>query len=91
MPSPLSPFPFPCIRLSSQRPVADNSEYHPWHLHGHQFWVLAYGEGTYDPATSNATFNLVDPVYRNTAVVMPYSWTALRMKGEGERGRGRGR
>ena len=23
----------------------NNSETHPWHLHGHNFWVLGYGEG----------------------------------------------
>ncbi|CAA6671668.1 unnamed protein product [Spirodela intermedia] len=39
---------------------ANVSEIHPWHLHGHDFWVLGYGEG------------------RNTAVIFPYGWTALR-------------
>ncbi|KAH1062378.1 hypothetical protein GYH30_005395 [Glycine max] len=23
----------------------ENSEIHPWHLHGHDFWVLGYGDG----------------------------------------------
>uniref|UniRef100_F6H4N0 L-ascorbate oxidase-like n=1 Tax=Vitis vinifera TaxID=29760 RepID=F6H4N0_VITVI len=26
----------------------NNSETHPWHLHGHNFWVLGYGEGKFD-------------------------------------------
>ncbi|KAK1387057.1 L-ascorbate oxidase [Heracleum sosnowskyi] len=25
----------------------DHSEIHPWHLHGHDFWVLGYGEGKF--------------------------------------------
>jgi FtsP/CotA-like multicopper oxidase with cupredoxin domain len=25
------------------------SEQHPWHLHGHSFWLLGYGQGPWDP------------------------------------------
>lgn len=24
------------------------SEQHPWHLHGHSFWVLGFGQGEWD-------------------------------------------
>ncbi|KAI3964058.1 hypothetical protein MKW92_014301 [Papaver armeniacum] len=41
------------------------SEIHPWHLHGHDFWVLE-------------KLNLVNPPLRNTVVVFPYGWTAIR-------------
>lgn len=56
----------------------NNSEIHPWHLHGHDFWVLGYGRGLYNSERDAATFNLVDPPVRNTAAVFPYGWVALR-------------
>lgn len=58
--------------------TANNSEYHPWHLHGHYFWVLADGRGTFDPVSDPKKFNLVNPSYRNTHPVVPYGWFALR-------------
>jgi L-ascorbate oxidase len=58
--------------------TVNNSEIHPWHLHGHDFWVLGYGEGMYNPEKDYARFNLVDPPVRNTAAVFPYGWVALR-------------
>ncbi|KAG9451604.1 hypothetical protein H6P81_011569 [Aristolochia fimbriata] len=56
----------------------ENSETHPWHLHGHDFWVLGYGEGKFDPAKDPTTFNLADPIMKNTVPLHPYGWTALR-------------
>ncbi|XP_076901754.1 L-ascorbate oxidase-like [Bidens hawaiensis] len=53
------------------------SEIHPWHLHGHDFWVLGYGEGKFSKKDEE-TFNLKNPPLRNTAVIFPYGWTALR-------------
>ncbi|KAH9607325.1 hypothetical protein KSS87_018871 [Heliosperma pusillum] len=57
--------------------AANTSEIHPWHLHGHDFWVLAYGEGKFSKG-DEAKFNLKNPPLRNTAVIFPYGWTALR-------------
>jgi L-ascorbate oxidase len=56
------------------------SEIHPWHLHGHDFWVLGYGTGVYDPqnSTQTATLNYQNPLKVNTAPVFPWGWTALR-------------
>ncbi|CAN0923212.1 L-ascorbate oxidase [Linum grandiflorum] len=56
---------------------ANVSEIHPWHLHGHDFWVLGYGEGKFDDGKA-AKLNLKNPPLRNTAVIFPYGWTALR-------------
>ncbi|KAF3454059.1 hypothetical protein FNV43_RR04506 [Rhamnella rubrinervis] len=53
------------------------SEIHPWHLHGHDFWVLGYGEGRFSQKDVKK-FNLKNPPLRNTAVIFPYGWTALR-------------
>ncbi|PAN12114.1 hypothetical protein PAHAL_2G243700 [Panicum hallii] len=61
---------------------ANKSETHPWHLHGHDFWVLGYGIGRFDPAVHPATYNLRDPILKNTVAVHPYGWTALRFKAD---------
>lgn len=58
--------------------TANNSEYHPWHFHGHDFWVLGYGTGSYNSKVDAATFNLVNPPVRNTVAVFPYGWVAIR-------------
>ncbi|GAU38525.1 hypothetical protein TSUD_148070 [Trifolium subterraneum] len=60
----------------------NNSEIHPWHLHGHDFWVLGYGEGKFKPGVDEKSFNLTRAPLRNTAVIFPYGWTALRFKAD---------
>ncbi|KAK4275843.1 hypothetical protein QN277_018861 [Acacia crassicarpa] len=60
---------------------ANASEIHPWHLHGHDFWVLGYGEGKFKEEDTKK-FNLKNPPYRNTVVIFPYGWTALRFKAD---------
>ncbi|XP_068652114.1 L-ascorbate oxidase-like [Aristolochia californica] len=66
------------VILQNANALAVNvSEIHPWHLHGHDFWVLGYGEGRFT-AKDVKTFNLKNPPYRNTAVIFPLGWTALR-------------
>ncbi|KAH9614679.1 hypothetical protein KSS87_010081 [Heliosperma pusillum] len=58
----------------------NNSETHPWHLHGHDFWVLGYGEGKFNPFSDSKKYNLVNPILRNTVPIHPYGWTAIRFK-----------
>ncbi|KAJ6853830.1 L-ascorbate oxidase-like [Iris pallida] len=66
------------VILQNANALADNvSEIHPWHLHGHDFWVLGYGEGLFGKKDA-AGFNLKNPPLRNTVVVFPYGWTAIR-------------
>ncbi|PIA33364.1 hypothetical protein AQUCO_04100052v1 [Aquilegia coerulea] len=60
----------------------NDSETHPWHLHGHNFWVLGYGKGKFNPVTDTNKFNLVDPIMKNTVPVHPYGWTALRFRAD---------
>lgn len=57
-----------------------DSEIHPWHLHGHDFWIMGYGDGVYDPVESPKSFNLVNPPARNNVAVYPFGWTAIRFK-----------
>ncbi|PKA58076.1 L-ascorbate oxidase [Apostasia shenzhenica] len=60
----------------------NNSETHPWHLHGHDFWVVGYGLGKFDPESDPKRYNLVDPIKKNTVPLHPYGWTALRFRAD---------
>lgn len=60
--------------------TANVSEIHPWHLHGHDFWIMGYGDGAYDLATSPAGFNFKNPPARNNVATYPFGWTAIRFK-----------
>ncbi|KAL5200056.1 hypothetical protein ABZP36_021259 [Zizania latifolia] len=68
------------VVLQNANALAQNvSEVHPWHLHGHDFWVLGYGDGAFlGDAGDAARLNLKNPPLRNTAVIFPYGWTAIR-------------
>lgn len=71
------------VVLQNANMLAPNkSETHPWHLHGHDFWVLGYGIGRFDPAVHPASYNLRDPILKNTVAVHPYGWTALRFRAD---------
>ncbi|KAG7539912.1 Multicopper oxidase type 2 [Arabidopsis thaliana x Arabidopsis arenosa] len=61
---------------------ANNSETHPWHLHGHDFWVLGYGEGKFNESQDPKRYNRVDPIMKNTVAVQPFGWTALRFRAD---------
>lgn len=60
--------------------TANNSETHPWHLHGHDFWVLGYGIGKFDLSNGKSKLNLINPIKKNTVPLHPYGWTALRFQ-----------
>ncbi|XP_022740762.1 L-ascorbate oxidase-like [Durio zibethinus] len=62
--------------------TANVSEAHPWHLHGHDFWVLGYGEGKFNLSRDIEKYNLVDPIMKNTVPLHPYGWTALRFQAD---------
>ncbi|KAJ4715669.1 L-ascorbate oxidase family protein [Melia azedarach] len=60
----------------------NDSETHPWHLHGHDFWVLGYGDDKFNLSTDGQKFNLVNPIMKNTVPLHPYGWTALRFRAD---------
>ncbi|KAF8012076.1 hypothetical protein BT93_I0261 [Corymbia citriodora subsp. variegata] len=67
------------IILQNANTMDENrSETHPWHLHGHDFWVLGYGTGKFDINNDPKKYNLVNPIMKNTVPLHPYGWTALR-------------
>ncbi|OBZ76092.1 Acid phosphatase [Grifola frondosa] len=47
---------------------------HPFHLHGHKFWVMGSGAGRYQ----NQTLQNTNPMMRDTLVLPAYTWTVLR-------------
>lgn len=66
------------IVLQNARAINGVAEFHPWHIHGHSFWVVGEGQGIYSPETDVPNYNLVNPVLRDTVVVQPLGWVALR-------------
>lgn len=55
----------------------NSTEQHPFHLHGHHFWVLGSGDGPYN-TTAASTFNLVNPMFRDTQTVSKGGWAVIR-------------
>ncbi|XP_073007410.1 L-ascorbate oxidase [Typha latifolia] len=70
------------IILQNAMALNNKSEAHPWHLHGHDFWVLGYGIGKFDPELHPKGYNLKDPIMKNTVVMHPLGWTALRFRAD---------
>lgn len=58
------------VDIVLQNTVALNGvcETHPFHLHGHKFWVHSYGTGMYDKSISNPA-SAFHPVLRDSLVV----------------------
>ncbi|XP_027330913.1 laccase-4-like [Abrus precatorius] len=57
-------------------------ENHPFHLHGYNFFVVGQGLGNFDPVKDPLSFNLVDPVERNTIGVPNGGWAAIRFRAD---------
>ena len=50
---------------------------HPIHLHGHDFFVLGTGEGTFSVAENSAGLNYNNPTRRDTAMLPANGWLVL--------------
>jgi laccase len=55
-------------------------EMHPLHLHGYNFFVVGRGYGNYDLESSPATFDVINPPFRNTYVVPASSSVAIQFQ-----------
>ncbi|KAK1632232.1 hypothetical protein QYE76_006547 [Lolium multiflorum] len=67
------------VVLQNSNALNNMSETHPWHLHGHDFWVLGHGDGKFDPAADTwRLLNVKDPIMKNTVPLHPDGWTAIR-------------
>lgn len=65
------------VQLVLQGTNLTSAENHPVHLHGHNFYIIGFGNGNY-PGPSASKFNLVDPPARNTVGVPTNGWVAVR-------------
>jgi iron transport multicopper oxidase len=58
--------------------------FHPFHLHGHDVWVLAQGNtngGYFNQSTfTSIIYNKTNPIYRDTFTVSPFSYIVFRLK-----------
>ncbi|KAK7518617.1 putative multicopper oxidase, type 1 [Phyllosticta citriasiana] len=50
---------------------------HPMHLHGHDFYILGYGTGIFDTATSPSKLNFNNPTRRDSAILPARGWLAI--------------
>ncbi|KAK1293337.1 Laccase-17 [Acorus calamus] len=66
------------VELVMQDTSILGAESHPLHLHGFNFYVVGQGFGNYDSVKDPLTFNLIDPVERNTVNVPSGGWVAIR-------------
>ncbi|RHZ82432.1 hypothetical protein Glove_109g314 [Diversispora epigaea] len=65
--------PYGCVQITVLNNLIVN---HPFHLHGHTFWLVASGPG---PFLSNiTTYNLENPVIRDTTNILPGSHIVIR-------------
>ncbi len=78
---------FLSLRIIAERPLeqvltVEVQMGHPMHLHGHKFWVLGSGNGSFPYKTvldaPRSIINLQNPPFRDTVDVPPSGWTAIR-------------
>ncbi|RHZ82477.1 hypothetical protein Glove_109g248 [Diversispora epigaea] len=51
---------------------------HPFHLHGHTFWIVASGLGAFLSNISTSEYNLKNPVIRDTIIIPEFSHAVIR-------------
>lgn len=57
-------------------------EQHPFHLHGHHFWVVGSGLGIYNAKANASSLNTVNPPLRDTATLPQGGWVVIRFKAD---------
>ncbi len=55
---------------------------HPFHLHGHNFWVMASSADQYFPWDSYGSLNTTNPPRKDTIVVDAYGWVLIRFRND---------
>jgi len=56
--------------------INDDGGSHPFHLHGHDFWIVAHGPTPYDPAT--VEWKTVNPLVRDTISIEANGYVVIR-------------
>lgn len=54
--------------------------WHPIHLHGHDFYIVGQEAAMFDPTTTPATFNLINPPRRDVAALPGNGYLAIAFK-----------
>ncbi|CCX14263.1 multicopper oxidase-domain-containing protein [Pyronema domesticum] len=54
---------------------------HPFHLHGHKFWVLAQGHGYYEMANYK-NVAVKESIYRDTVSIEAFGWVLIRFRAD---------
>ena len=57
--------------LQNSRQADQPCRSHPWHMHGHSFYSLAYGEGSYDHEADKDARTVSDPFLRDVLTLYP--------------------
>ncbi|CAG8574332.1 2873_t:CDS:2 [Diversispora eburnea] len=65
--------PYGCVQITLLNSQSTN---HPFHLHGHSFWIVAEGPGAF--VSNITTYNLENPVFRDTTIVPAESHIVIR-------------
>jgi FtsP/CotA-like multicopper oxidase with cupredoxin domain len=55
---------------------------HPFHLHGHQFWIMAFGGNGYFDWNSYPKLNATNPMRRDTMTLDAYGWALIRFRAD---------
>jgi FtsP/CotA-like multicopper oxidase with cupredoxin domain len=64
---------------------------HPFHLHGHTFWVMGTSQDQYFPWTTDLYSQLnstspnnytANPMRRDTVMIEQYSWALIRFRSD---------
>lgn len=55
---------------------------HPFHLHGHEFWVMATSPEQYFPWHTYGSLNTTNPLRRDTVTVDAYGWALIRFRSD---------
>ena len=55
---------------------------HPFHLHGHQFWIMASGSSGAFDWSSYDKLNTTNPMRRDTLTIDAYGWALIRFKAD---------
>ncbi len=66
------------VVLQNTLSLSGQEEIHPWHLHLHNFWVIAYGNHNHVWHENVKYGDTSRAVARNTVILYPQSWTVIR-------------
>lgn len=55
---------------------------HPFHLHGHRFWIMATSDQQYFDWSSYSSINTTNPIRRDTLTIDAYGWALIRFRSD---------